>query len=57
MIHPIYQTPGDPEKYEKAIESAPIEDNSVTHGCPNIKDFGIVFDGLPLGSKVYIATE
>lgn len=57
MIHPIYQTPGDPEKYEKAIESASIDDNGISHGCPNIKDFGIVFDQLPIGGKVYIATE
>ncbi len=57
MIHPVYETPGDPEKYEDAMKSASIDDNAISHGCPNIKDFGIVFDQLPVGSKVYIAAE
>ena len=57
MIHPVYETPGDPEKYEDAMKSASIDDNGISHGCPNIKDFGIVFDQLPIGSKVYIAAE
>ncbi|MCX6825425.1 MAG: hypothetical protein NTY80_04370 [candidate division SR1 bacterium] len=56
-IHPIYKTPGDPEKYENALKSIGIEDNSVTHGCPNVENFGIVFDNLSLGSRVYINHE
>ncbi len=56
-IHPIYEPPNNPEKYEKAIESNWIEDNSITHGCPNIQNFGIIFDQLALGSKVYICSE
>lgn len=56
-IHPIYQPPTNPEKYENAIESWSTQDNSITHGCPNIEWFGIVFDQLAIWSKVYICTE
>jgi hypothetical protein len=56
-IHPIYQPPSNPEKYEEAIKSGSVEDNSVTHGCPNIQGFGVLYDQLSVGSKVYICTE
>jgi len=56
-IHPIYQQPSNPKKYENAMKSASIQDNSITHGCPNIEGFGTAFDNLELWSKVVICTE
>jgi hypothetical protein len=47
-IHPIYQQPSNPKKYENAMNSASIQDNSITHGCPNIEGFGTAFDNLEL---------
>ncbi len=56
-IHPIYQPPSNPDKYENAIVSGSIDDNDITHGCPNIPHFGIAYDNLSVGSKVYICRE
>jgi hypothetical protein len=38
-IHPVYQPQGDPTKYQDAINSTSTEDNYISHGCINIKDF------------------
>ncbi len=56
-LHAIYEPPSNPEKYEEAIQSSTIDDNSITHGCPNIPGFGIIYDQIEIGSKVYICTE
>lgn len=48
VIHPIYEPPSNPKKYENAMNSASIQDNSITHGCPNINGFGTAFDNLEL---------
>jgi len=34
-IHPVYQPPENPDKYENAIESPETDDNTISHGCIN----------------------
>jgi len=56
-IHPIYQPPEDPTKYAEAIESEDIDDNTQSHGCPNIKHNGIVTDNVTIAESVVIITD
>ena len=50
-MHPIFKQRGNEEAYENAIDSKTISDNNCTHGCLNVKNFGIIDDNISCNQK------
>ncbi len=56
-IHPIYQPPENPTKYEKAMQSPEMDDNAISHGCANVRNDGIIKDNTTLRKSVVYITN
>jgi len=56
-FHPIRKPLHNPELYNNALNSTDIDDNNISHGCPNIQNIGILIDNLTIEKSVEYTTH